>query len=197
MKFIFVDFDENVIKALQIEALKYSTKYPDIYNSFEFIVSGIVELSNKYINEKVMYVSPANSFGSMGGGIDYYINKFVLKDVEDLVKKEINKLNNVYENDCFFDNIQWKGKKYIHVGDSLIVKYNSNKYLAVVPTMEYPKDINNTDNVYRAMISLMINIKNNNYDIDYLIISGMGSGIGGLDYNIMAEQMLKPIFNKY
>jgi len=72
-----------------------------------------------------------------------------------------------------------------------MIKYN-NHYLAVVPTMEYPKDINNTNNVELAMKSLFILIKD--YNVDYLLISGLGSGIGGLDYDIMAKQMLEAIY---
>ena len=139
----------------------------------------------------VILVSPANSFGSMRGGIDYYINKYVFPNVEKLVQNEIGKMNYIYNKNCFFDKKQWKNKKYLPVGKSLMIKYN-NHYLAVVPTMEYPKDINNTNNVELAMKSLLEMIKD--YNVDYLLIPGLGSGIGGLEYDIMAKQMLEAIY---
>jgi O-acetyl-ADP-ribose deacetylase (regulator of RNase III) len=183
MKIIFFDFNNEVIDALKEEYKNYE----NIINfDINFENSSLLEIKDKYNN--YILVSPANSFGSMGGGIDYYINKFVFPDIEILVQDEINKLDNIYKNNCFFDNKQWKNHKYLPVGQSLMIKFNEN-YLAVVPTMIYPQDISNTDNVYYAMKSLMELIKN--YQVDYLLIPGLGTGIGGLDYKKMASQIFK------
>jgi O-acetyl-ADP-ribose deacetylase (regulator of RNase III) len=189
MKIVFFDFDDEVINALQKENEKYNNEKYDII----FENKSLLEIQEKYMTDinSVILVSPANSFGSMRGGIDYYINKYVFPNVEKLVQNEIEKTDYIYNENCFFDKKQWKNKKYLPVGKSLMIKYN-NHYLAVVPTMEYPKDINNTNNVELAMKSLLEMIKD--YNVDYLLISGLGSGIGGLDYDIMAKQMLEALY---
>jgi O-acetyl-ADP-ribose deacetylase (regulator of RNase III) len=189
MKIVFFDFNNKVITALQKENDKYNNEKYDII----FENKSLLEIQEKYITDtnSVILVSPANSFGSMGGGIDYYINKYTFPKIQKLVRNEIEKLDYTYNKSCYFDRKQWKDKKYLPVGKSLLIKHN-NHYLAVVPTMEYPKKINNTNNVYKATKSLMKNIKD--YQVDYLLIPGLGTGIGNLDYEIMAKQMLKALY---
>jgi len=74
MKIVFFDFDDEVINALQKENEKYNNEKYDII----FENKSLLEIKEKYMTDinSVILVSPANSFGSMRGGIEYYINMY-------------------------------------------------------------------------------------------------------------------------
>src|SRR5689334_14490717 len=81
-------------------------------------------------------ISPGNSFGDMGGGIDLiYREKFGL-DVEKLVKRNID--------------MHYYGE--LPIGEAVCVPMRKQdyKYLIVAPTMRLPMGIDNTLNIYFA-----------------------------------------------
>jgi hypothetical protein len=104
----------------------------------------------------------------------------------------------IYNKSCFFDKKQWKNKKYLPVGKSLMIKYN-NHYLAVVPTMNYPQIVDDTNNAYIAMKSLLNTIQKNKDKINakYVLIPGFCGGIGEMDVKMMVKQMLYALIEFY
>jgi hypothetical protein len=208
MKFVFYDFNKEVIQGL-FDTYQHFRKSHELINcikEIEFMICDTEHIKTTYLNknDKTIVVSPANSFGSMGGGIDYYIKHTMMNDpdidIEQRVKDTIKSTSShIYKDECFFDNTQFKNSHYLPVGENCMVHYKDNIYLAVVPTMEYPMNINGTYNVERAMNSFIRDLEYNMYEIDdidsYTVcICGMGSGIGGLEYSQMVIQMLFPLF---
>lgn len=194
MFYIFFDMDKNIINALLNEANKYSTQYPHIFKNCLFLNDDICNITKQYTN--YILVSPANSFGSMGGGIDYYINRFIFKDIQKEVMNVIKQSKNKFPENQYFDRMNVKDKPYLPVGESFIIKADTKNYLAVVPTMEYPKVVKDTQNAYVAMCSLMKTLKYHKHS-KYVLIPGFCSGVGEMKSEIMAEQMIKALIENY
>jgi O-acetyl-ADP-ribose deacetylase (regulator of RNase III) len=190
MKIVFFDFDKSVVNALLQESNKYNNA---IFKNVEFIHNDLTELVANYNN--YILVSPANSFGSMGGGIDYYINYRVFKGIQKNVQTEINKRDNQFPESIIFDNMDTKDKSFLPVGECFIIPADSKNYLAVTPTMEYPRNVENTNNAYIAMSALLKQV--DNVDAKYLLVPGFCSGIGSMKPQDMAEQMIKALVEHY
>ncbi|MBD3228365.1 MAG: Appr-1-p processing protein [Candidatus Lokiarchaeota archaeon] len=126
-------------------------------------------------------VSPANSFGFMGGGLDYYINKFFNYKMEEKVKNTIKE----------------KYKGFLPVGHALVIKTDSKKfpYLISAPSMEVPLDVSSTINAYlamRAILMVIIDYNNeNNQAIKSVVIPGLAGATGRMPFKRIAFQMLK------
>lgn len=123
--------------------------------------------------------SAANSFGLMDGGIDYDLSVYFGWDLQKKVQQRI------IEEYC--------GEQ--PVGTSLIVETGHKKipYLAHTPTMRVPTIIKNTDNVYKAMWGLMVELHNFNKksekNIQSVAICAFGAGVGKMPYDEVARQM--------
>lgn len=119
-------------------------------------------------------VSPANSFGLMDGGMDLAITNYFGTQLQERVQKVI--LSDYY------------GEQPI--GTSFIVETKSEKipYLSHTPTMRVPRMIHNTDNVYRAMKSMLISVLKHG-EIKSVACPALGAGVGRLHPSIVAYQM--------
>ena len=131
------------------------------------------------IQEYDCIVSPANSFGLMDGGIDKFIIDYFGKQLMENVQ------NYIIEN--------YAGEQ--PVGTSFIIETNDIKhpYLAHTPTMEIPMDIRGTNNVYKAMKAMLLEVikhnKNNINKIKKIACSGLGTACGMLNPSIAVKQM--------
>lgn len=190
MKIVFFDFDKRVVNALLQESNKYNN---DIFKNVEFVHDDLTKLVENYNN--YILVSPANSFGFMDGGIDYFINYRVFKDIQKDVQTEINKRDNKFAESINFNNMDTKDKPFLPVGECFIIPADSENYLAVVPTMEYPKMVGDTNNAYIAMSALLKQV--DNVDAKYLLVPGFCSGVGDMKPQDMAEQMIKALVENY
>lgn len=192
LRFVFVDLEESVINALRNEVKKYVHTHSHIISSISFENGPIEEITKRY-NRYIM-VSPANSFGSMGGGIDYYINTFVFPNIQKEVQNVIRKRNNHFTESVLFDGFDTLGMPYVPVGDGFIIPVSFTKnHLAVIPTMEYPRIVKNTKNAYIAMKALMHCLKTygtRKHAIETVLIPGFCCLTGEMDVNVMAEQMI-------
>ena len=188
MKYIFFDNNKENIDALYNEA----QKYPELLNKCEFIHNDIIELVKNY--SQYILVSPANSFGSMKGGIDKIINKYIFKNIEEKVMSIIEQKcnNNKFPYNHYFDGMNIKDRHYLPVGESFLVKYDEN-YLAVVPTMTYPMIVSDTENAYIAMKSLLYTLQNCNCNAKYILIPCFCTGIGMMSHENMSYQMIKAL----
>ena len=131
------------------------------------------------IQEYDCIISPANSFGLMDGGIDKFIIDYFGKQLMENVQ------NYIIEN--------YAGEQ--PVGTSFIIETGNEKYpyLAHTPTMEIPMDIRGTNNVYKAMKAMLLEVikhnKNNINKIKKIACSGLGTACGMLNPSIAVKQM--------
>lgn len=192
MKYIFFDNNKENIDALLNEANKHSKQYPELFKECEFINSDILEIIEDY--NYYILVSPANSFGSMGGGLDKIINKYIFKNIQDDIMNYIKKnCYNKFPYSYYFDGMNIKNKPYLPVGESFILKADKNNYIAVVPTMEHPMIVSDTNNAFVAMTSLINTIKQNNYNCKFVLIPCFCTGVGEMEPEQMALQMIKAL----
>lgn len=128
-------------------------------------------------------VSPANSYGELKGGVDYYFYKLLGGDALQ---------NRIYEQ---------IGKEYygeIPVGSSLIVdilpEINESKnpaHLIMCPTMVVPMNVNGTRNAYLFMKALLKTLKDN-YSVKKfknILVPLPCIGVGEMDSVLMAKQL--------
>lgn len=126
-----------------------------------------------------LMVSPANSFGQMDGGIDKHITEFFGKQLMERVQQHI--IN------------EYAGEQ--PVGTSFIIPTLNPQYpfLAHTPTMRVPQTIVGTDNPYRAMKALLLEVERHNrtdkQPITSIACSGLGTFIGKMNADIAVKQM--------
>ena len=125
-------------------------------------------------------VSPANSFGDMSGGIDKKIDEHYKNEAQGKVMWEIRE--------------KYLGE--LPVGSTLILKMNVGKYpnLIIAPTMRVPGILRKDSiNVYLAMRGILSQVLNHNEGkktkIKKILMPGLGSGVGGMNYQESAMQM--------
>jgi O-acetyl-ADP-ribose deacetylase (regulator of RNase III) len=124
-------------------------------------------------------VSPANSFGDMGGGIDKAIDDFHRGEAQRRVMAAIA--------ERFFGELP--------VGAALVVELPASRFPFVVaaPTMRVPGNVEGSINAYLSMRAALVAVLRHNASGDRpirsLAIPGLGTGIGGIDYEEAAQQM--------
>lgn len=124
-------------------------------------------------------VSPANSFGDMGGGVDKHIDNFFNGAAQPVVRSAIG--------DRFYGELP--------VGMAIIVEMPGQRFpfLVVAPTMRIASDVRGTINAYLAMRAVLIAILQHNQAnaraINKVAISGLCTGVGGMSAFEAAEQM--------
>ncbi|KAK9764729.1 hypothetical protein K7432_007541 [Basidiobolus ranarum] len=135
-------------------------------------------------------VSPANSFGLMDGGVDWYISEafggpeILVPFVQNIIEEE------------------WSGEQ--NVGTSILInvdtlregKTNLPKYVAHTPSMRIPLRLSpNDDIVYRCTWAFLNAVKKHNHHntidrIDTVLCTGFGTGTGRFPVDTCAKQML-------
>jgi O-acetyl-ADP-ribose deacetylase (regulator of RNase III) len=124
-------------------------------------------------------VSPANSFGDMGGGIDKAIDDFHGGEAQRRVIAAIA--------EHFFGELP--------VGAALVVELPARRFPFVVaaPTMRIPGNVQGSINAYLSMRAALVAVLKHNSQggrqICSLAIPGLGTGVGGLGFEEAAEQM--------
>jgi O-acetyl-ADP-ribose deacetylase (regulator of RNase III) len=124
-------------------------------------------------------VSPANSFGDMGGGIDKAIDDFHAGEAQKRVMAAIAE-------HCMGE---------LPVGMALVVEVPARRFPHVVaaPTMRIPGSIAGTINAYLAMRGALVAVSRHNASaitpIRTIAVPGLGTGVGGLTATEAAEQM--------
>ncbi len=125
-------------------------------------------------------VSPANSFGYMDGGIDHHIDRFHDGAAQRAVLAIIA--------ERFYGELL--------VGSAVVIRMATARlpYLVVAPTMRVPGDaLGATIHAYLAMRAAFVAVLDHNRSgagpIRSLAIPGLGTGVGGMDYEESARQM--------
>jgi len=125
-------------------------------------------------------VSPANSFGDMGGGLDKAIDDFYKRQAQQRVMNEIRE--------------NYLGE--LPVGKAITLKMDSMQfpYLIVAPTMRIPGKLHNSINAYLAMRAILVELimqnKKGIKNLRHVAIPALCTGIGGMPYQEAADQML-------
>lgn len=127
-------------------------------------------------------VSPANSFGWMNGGIDKVYSQ-MFNNIQNEVQNNIKKFNFKYDTD----------KWYLPIGSAITVKTNNSKCPLLIcnPTMFFPGNITNTNNVFYCFVSLIYLAKMNTNLV--IACPGLGTGVGMLSSKYAVDQIEKAI----
>ena len=125
-------------------------------------------------------VSPGNSFGDMGGGLDKHIDDYSKGRAQEIVVAAIRE--------------RFLGE--MPVGTAMVLPLNLRRvrYLVFAPTMRVPGNVAGTLNAYLAFRAALLAIRAHNKDagepIDSLAATGLCTGVGGLSGSQAAGQML-------
>lgn len=181
VKLIFFDYNKHIVTEMA-NILK------DIPQS-RFIVSDVKTLLSKDLKIDII-ISPANSFASMGGGIDRILRD-MFPGVEKKVQVEIKKMKL---------GVSSRGDPFLPVGECIIVPTGDDKckYMASAPTMYLPRNIVGTDNVYKAFLAVLNKVDSiAKAEVNVTIACcGLGTGIGGLSGTECATQ-IKKAYDEY
>jgi O-acetyl-ADP-ribose deacetylase (regulator of RNase III) len=119
-------------------------------------------------------VSPANSYGDMGGGVDLAYRLHFGRDTERRVQTKIAES---------FGN-------YLPIGEAVIVEtgHDGITHLIAAPTMFLPEPTTE-ENVFLAMAATLKVARLNSSTVRDLFCPGMGTGVGRLPPKVAAEAM--------
>lgn len=193
IEIIFCDISKKFTDSCE----KLIKKNPRILKYYKLSTyhGSIIDLTIK----NAAYISPANSFGSMGGGIDEIYNKKMFPDIQKEVMNNISKLPNQAKSKITFDRLK-KDIVYnmLPIGDAIITplsyysKYTSC-YLITAPTMVQPESIEGSDNPYKAFLACLNIIKSSELKISTIICPGLGTGVGCIEFDESAKQIFDAI----
>lgn len=175
--YVFFDHTESHINSYK-EILQHIPNF-----NCKFLYASLKEIIDNYYKKvPFVIVSPANSYGNMRGGIDRQIIKHFPR-VEHAVIDKIATLN--YK-DSGNRSIQPLGIT------SHVPLDKSGNCLIICPTMETPRNIVGTNNIYVAFKSLYLYTKNLP-DSVHIFVPCLGTGVGGMTGKESALQILSAI----
>lgn len=128
------------------------------------------------------FISPANSFGFMDGGIDYVYSRVMFPGIEKQVKDNISRLG--FKTDL--------GRNYLPVGSGMVINTCPYTCLVVVPTMFLPHDVSKTRNAYHAFMAalhVLEKMHKDNSSIHILACPALCCGYGKMTYEDSATQI--------
>lgn len=119
-------------------------------------------------------VSPANSFGYMDGGLDLAISKKIGWQVSKKLQKQIQE--------------KYFGELLVGQAELVETDFPEIPFCISAPTMRVPLILKETVNVYLASKAVFALLKKENR-IETVTMSGLGTGVGKVPYDICAKQM--------
>ena len=180
-KLVFIDRQDNFISILKDASTNISSENP--FN-IDFMIADI-----QHVNEQdCIYVSPANSFGFMDGGIDLVYSCKMFPKVETNIKRMISRIG-----------LDFEGRDYLPIGCTLAVptEFKPNQYMICAPTMLMPQNVKYTKNAYYAMYAILRLVhklvSSAKLNIKKVYIPGLGTGIGGMSANDFSNQVIAAI----
>lgn len=144
------------------------------YDNFDFVCSNIEDEMNTGKYDVV--VSPANSFGDMGGGIDYYYRKYFGNELQVNVK---NIIKDKYHGELI-------------VGNAFMIRLPRKKnplYFIVAPTMREPSNVSGTINAYLAFKAILECLEKTNKYPKNILIPCLAIGVGQMPAKRSAWQI--------
>lgn len=192
IEIIFCDIDERFTEACFEEASK--NMHLNEFFKFSVYNDDITKLKVK----NAAFISPANCFGSMGGGIDEVYNRKMFPKIDKVVMEKISNLETKMAIMKGFDRLR-KGKELpiLPIGDAILTEltdYPKYKtcYLITAPTMHEPMNIEGTDYPKLAFYA-SLNIIKGNKKITTLVCPGLGTGVGCIPFQESAKQIFEAI----
>ncbi len=141
----------------------------------------------------VAFVSPANSFGSMGGGIDA-VYRGMWPGIERTVMEAIAALPTKTDLVVSFDGLPpMKDKPYLPIGQAMITPVSGDAYLITAPTMVQPMAVHETQNAYLAMRAVLDILVAHGGGIHTLVVPGLCTEVGCMLETESARQITDAI----
>ncbi|PCH37712.1 macro domain-like protein [Wolfiporia cocos MD-104 SS10] len=197
VEFVFMEPKQKQAGMSLVEAWKIQLKLlpPQDQPRFSVVQSTLDELEPPYSHFDCI-VSPANSYGIMDGGFDYYLSVALSPP------KDIMALTRVAQ-----AAIKARFYGFAPPGTCTLVplpavlrqnaRFPHCRVLAVCPTMRTPEYVNwHRDLVYNTMWSLLTEVERWNEGaseeerIRKVAMTGLATGIGGVDKEVCARQMV-------
>ena len=119
-------------------------------------------------------VSPANSFGFMDGALDLAISKKLGWQVQNKLQKQLQE--------------KYFGELLVGQAELIETDFNEIPFCISAPTMRVPLILKDTVNVYLASKAIFSLLKKESR-IKIVTISGLGTGVGQVPYDVCAKQM--------
>jgi O-acetyl-ADP-ribose deacetylase (regulator of RNase III) len=119
-------------------------------------------------------VSPANSFGYMDGGLDYVISTKLGWQVQEKLQKQILE--------------KYFGELLVGQAELVETDFAEIPFCISAPTMRVPLRVSDTVNVYLAAKAVFYLLKSESR-INSVTISGLGTGVGEVPFDVCARQM--------
>jgi O-acetyl-ADP-ribose deacetylase (regulator of RNase III) len=160
LRLILIDLEPGIVREWE----RWFARFPEV----EILEGDLTEAAAD------AYVSPANSYGWMDGGIDRALReRFAAGDIERRVQEAIAEVG---------------GR--LPVGMAMVVETGDDEtpYLISAPTMETPSDVSHTDHAYRAMKALLEAIQEYS-EVGSVAIPGLCTGVGCMSAADSARQM--------
>lgn len=171
MKITLLDINKKMCE-------EWEKRFKDIKN-INIVNSDFESYANKLHSENSHFiiVSPANSFGMMDGGYDLAITRFYWNKYRfDIIKHVQEYINTMYYGEQ-------------PIGTTIFIKLpHPMPNLIHTPTMRFPMDVRNTNNVYMCMKATLGHIVFED-EFDEIIIPAFGGGCGKVPFDRIAYEM--------
>lgn len=191
-KFVFFDRNKKNIEEYKNILSNTPSKLSKLSFNFIFIHGTLDDILDRYYEDfPLVLVSPANSYCNMKGGIDYSI----IKKFPKCEKRVLEKLSQSKYKDS-------TGRKILPVGKSFCVELDDKQNaLLVSPTMETPRNIVGTNNIYLSFSVIWKTVENLGPNT-IIACPCLGTGIGEMTARDSAIQILNFLmdiekFNNY
>lgn len=181
MKIRFVDTDKKFIT--EIEKQLINNKLNLLFS----LTAECTDIRKVEENNKVVYVSPANSYGFMDGGIDAIFSR-MFSGIQKTVQTKISEGK-------YRDNLD---RPFLPIGDAIIVETGiKNKLLICAPTMFRPEPVKKSNNAYLAFKAILVRVLEYNMkekeQIKTIICCGLCTLTGRMDAKESVRQIKKAL----
>lgn len=202
LKILLCDVNKKFIEACDRENKTHEGKIN--WCQIETLVCDITKLKLDH----AAYLSPANGFGTMGGGIDHVFATKMFPGIHKIVMEKISKLDTKTKQIQCFETYDGEIEEfedivpYLPVGNVIVTDLSiypnfASCYLITSPTMVEPSNVAHTQNAYLSMRAALSALRGSALsemkDIKTLVVCGLCTGVGGMSEKESARQIFKAI----
>lgn len=186
MKLILADQHHQWTDICQKTYKKWSETYK-FRNQIVWHQTDIRQVSNLFRSENLAYVSPANSFGYMDGGIDLFYTRMFPK-----VQNKLQKQLKLHSKFVYRPN----HRKVLPIGCAAAVDVTKHQQTPIMlisaPTMVHPGNVRDTRNAYYATLAALACAEQHK-QISAIVFPGMCTGCGRMKLEDALNQMFEAI----